>query len=141
MYLGNSHKKNWSRFYGFALILLLVGSFACSSKILNGKAEDFDTFYNRFHSDPQFQLDRVKFPLDGSYEDEAGQVVWSKSNWQMHRQKVTDISEPNYDTEIIRKKTEVTDKVQLRGAGYYSIRKFQLVDGRWYLVFYDAADL
>lgn len=114
----------------------------CSKKLGTSRVpEQFDEFYDRFHEDLAFQKSRVKFPLEGEYVGADGAKDWKSESWEMHRQKVTDISDPNYDTEIIRKEEEVIDKVQLRDAGLSIERRFQRLDGQWYLVYYKTVDL
>lgn len=125
-----------------SLLAVALIALACSRNLsIFRSAERFDTFYDKFHSDIGFQLERVRFPLEGTYEDATGVTRWDKSNWVMHQQKVTEITEPDYDTEIIRKESLVIDKVSLRGAGYNSERRFELIKGRWYLVYYDSSNL
>ncbi|MEQ8715929.1 MAG: DUF4348 domain-containing protein [Cyclobacteriaceae bacterium] len=115
---------------------------ACQKKITIAPVdEDFDAFYDRFHEEEDFQLDRVAFPLEGNLTDGQGTHEWDRANWEMHRGKVTEITESNYDTEIIRKEDEFIDKVQLRDAGFSVERRFERIKGRWYLVFYEKVDL
>ena len=49
--------------------------------------EDFITFYDRFHSDFDFQLTRIVFPLEGRIvetgESESG--YWRIEDWTFHR--------------------------------------------------------
>ncbi|MEQ9300354.1 MAG: hypothetical protein RIF33_17405, partial [Cyclobacteriaceae bacterium] len=72
---------------------------------------------------------------------DQGTRDWDRSSWEMHRGKVTEITESNYDTEIIRKDDEFIDKVQLRDAGFSIERRFERIKGRWYLVYYEKVDL
>ncbi len=115
---------------------------ACQKKITIAPVdEDFDAFYDRFHEEEDFQLDRLAFPLEGNLTDDRGTREWDRSSWEMHRGKVTEITESNYDTEIIRKEDEFIDKVQLRDAGFFVERRFERIKGRWYLVYYEKVDL
>lgn len=124
------------------LLLLIALAFSCSKKISTGRvAEDYDSFYDRFHADNSFQLERIKFPLEGAYEDASGTVVWDTSNWIFQEEKLTEIRLPDYDTEIIREDDQVIEKIKLRGAGYESERRFQLIDGKWFLVYFDTTNL
>ncbi|MEQ8473386.1 MAG: hypothetical protein RIC35_19470 [Marinoscillum sp.] len=128
------------RLLSFALLLTLAVS--CSKKISTSKvAESFDEFYDRFHEDVDFQLKRIKFPLEGEYVSIEGGEPWTKADWEPHLEKVTDISDPDYDTEIIRKEKEVIDKVELRDSGFSIERRFELIEGSWYLVYYQTVNL
>ncbi|MEM8894114.1 MAG: hypothetical protein AAGC88_06020 [Bacteroidota bacterium] len=121
-------------------MILVLG--ACQKKIAIAPVdEDFETFYDRFHEERDFQLDRVAFPLEGQLTDDQGTSDWTREGWEMHRGKVTEITASNYDTEIIRKDNEVTDKVKLRDAGFYIERRFEQIKGRWFLVYYEKVDL
>ena len=120
------------------MALLAIG---CSKKLTTSRVEQFDAFYDQFHTDAQFQLDRVSFPLEGKYEGPEGSIDWNKQNWEIHRQKVSEISDPNLNTELRRIDDVMIEKVQLRGGGYYAERRFQLIDGKWYLVYYETINL
>lgn len=127
-------------YYYFIILILLVVS--CKTQVsTSGIGEDFDVFYDRFHQDRQFQMERVQFPLEGRNVDADGERSWTRDTWEMHKQKVTAISEPGYDTEIIRKQNEVTDKVKLRDSGFYAERHFEKIRGKWYLVYYESVNL
>ncbi len=127
--------------FGMGIVLVLLIS-SCQKKIVVTPVdEDFETFYDRFHEEMDFQLDRVAFPLEGQLTDDQGTSSWTREGWEMHRGKVTEITASNYDTEIIRKDGEVVDKVKLRDSGFYIERRFERIKGRWYLVYYEKVDL
>ena len=125
-----------------SMIIVLGLSVSCKKTITVGSIdESFDTFYDQFHADTAFQLSRVKFPLEGEYVTIDGGESWTWDGWEPHVEKVTDISDPEYDTEITRKDTEVIDKVWLRDSGFSVERRFQKIKGRWYLVYYETVNL
>ena len=49
--------------------------------------EDFLQFYDRFHSDFDFQISRIIFPLEGKLEEtgEGGMGYWHADDWTFHR--------------------------------------------------------
>lgn len=123
-----------------ALAVMLLAS--CSKKVAISKVDEpFDSFYDQFHKDLDFQLTRVQFPLEGELVSLDGGEPWTKEDWEPHVQKVTDISDPDYDTEIIKTDTLVTDKVWLADSGFSVERRFKKVNGRWYLVYYQTVNL
>lgn len=130
-------------FYQWSILCLIAALLAgCAKHITTSRtSEVFEEFYDRFHADERFQLDRVKFPLAGEYEGPEGSQPWVKSAWEPHKQKVSEISDPQYITDIVKTEGEVIEKVQEDGGGFYSERRFQLIDGKWYLVFYDTVNL
>lgn len=138
------------RYYHMEGYLKYLLSLAIAATVLSGCQkkigiasvdEDFDVFYDRFHAESDFQLDRVVFPLEGTLIDDQGTHQWNRGDWEMHRGKVTEITAAGYDTEIIRKEAEFIDKVTLRDSGFFIERRFQRIKGRWYLVYYDKVDL
>lgn len=127
--------------YACVMITVLVAP-SCTKRSAPSKTiENFDVFYTKFHEDLSFQLERVRFPLEGHYIDVEGDQAWDKAQWEMHRQKVTDITEPDYDTEIIKEEDAVTDRVKIRDSGFYTERRFELQNGKWYLVYYESVNL
>lgn len=131
--------NNLTKIFLLATIIMLAG---CSKKLTTSKIDEpFDEFYDRFHEDIDFQMERIKFPLEGENVSLDGGEPWTKDDWEPHLQKVTEISDPDYDTEIIRNDKEVTDKVQLRDSGFSIERKFELINGKWYLVYYETVNL
>lgn len=129
------------KIYHSLLVLLLILSLSACNKNFLRSPEDFEAFYEKFHQDETFQKERIKFPLKGRYVDVTGEQPWSETEWEMHLQKVTDIAEPDYDTEIIKKEDLVIDKVKLRDSGFYSERRFRLIKGKWYLVYFETVNL
>ena len=51
------------------LFVLVVTTISCSTSKKgqkeNADVENFDQFYNRFHSDEKFQMSRIRFPIEG----------------------------------------------------------------------------
>lgn len=43
--------------------------------------EDFLAFYLKFHSDPEYQLEHIVFPL----KEKKDGTVWEKENWVTHK--------------------------------------------------------
>ena len=124
----------------YATVVMFMAG--CSNKVTISKIDEpFDSFYDQFHSDIYFQLSRVQFPLGGELVSIDGGEPWTKEDWEPHLQKVTDISDPEYDTEIIRKDEEVIDKVWLRDSGFSIERRFEKIKGKWYLVYYQTVNL
>lgn len=130
---------------GIRILSIAMGmalAVGCSKNLTTSRSvEPFDVFYDRFHTDYSFQRERVVFPLGGAYEGPEGEEQWSLGQWEPHKQKVTEITDPQYDTEIIRTDTEVIERVQEDGGGFYSERRFQLRDKQWYLVYYATVNL
>lgn len=99
------------------------------------KIENFDQFYNRFHSDSLFQLSRIKHPLQGMRMDGSETIKWTKDNWMMMKTKIYDIDTTQYKTSY--QKTDVTfnQKVWIENSGFSSECRFEVMDGKWFLTY------
>lgn len=97
--------------------------------------ESFDDFYYRFHSDPDFQLSRIDFPLEGELVDGSGSQNWTEKNWEIMKVPIYEIEGSEYEVEYHRSDNEFYQKVWLENSGFVSEYRFQRIDGLWYLVF------
>lgn len=103
---------------------------------LTTKAEDFDKFYNLFHSDKEFQLSRVKFPIKGGIVNGESTTPWTRQNWQMLKTKIYDVDKTQFQVSYKKTDTSFFQKVWIDGAGFNVEARFQLIDGKWYLVYF-----
>lgn len=93
------------------IILITFVSFSCGSTIEENaepgiEQENFDGFFFNFMSDPDFQLSRVKFPLESSYmngEDlettHIEKVDWRHNSFYMEESAIPIIYN-NYQMEL-----------------------------------------
>lgn len=95
--------------------------------------EDFSNFYDKFVSDENFQLERVKFPVKGSkitgYDQEE---QWSKDNWTILNN-IEDVDTDKFTVEKNETDTKVEHKIYIPGTGFSESYTFELIDGKWYL--------
>lgn len=133
----------------FVLTLLLFGV-ACGDRskttdqvqIDNGRADDFEVFYEQFHSDSTFQIEHIQWPLEGlpahadTLTNPAG-FRWQKEAWVLHR--------PFNDalTGFSRSISSMGDglmieKIAHEEAGFRMERRFALIDDEWKLIYYAA---
>ena len=104
--------------------------------------EDFLEFYDKFHSDIDFQKSHINWPLKGLPSDPGGEkkvpdnFFWNKGKWVMHHRVKTDneffvISYANIDNKMIIERVESTQ------APLRMERRFaKLSDGKWTLIYY-----
>ncbi len=100
---------------------------------------DFETFYDKFHSDEPYQLAHIRFPLEGfpaevdSSTYAKGHFYWRKEDWIAQRP----IDTIDYvRTWQMMTPTIVIETVRQKGTPYGMVRRF-LKDGNdWYLIFY-----
>lgn len=112
---------------------------------VNAQQEDFETFYKRFISDPEFQLTRVKFPspvmilnLETAGEDT---MYVSKDEWEFSNYEIGEphkiIIYDNFDRKNSGKNKNTGERVVSfvgtnNGINYHIY--FKLINGKWYLV-------
>lgn len=99
------------------------------------KVEDFDKFYNRFHADSAFQMSRIKFPLKGASTNLDKSTPWTPQNWQMLRTRIYDVDKNQYKVKYSKTETSFTQKVWVDGGGFSNECRFELIDGKWFLVY------
>lgn len=104
-------------------------------KSKKSKVEDFDKFYDRFHADSAFQMSRIKFPLGGGYHTVDNSTKWTAENWHLMTTRVYDVDKNKYKATYSKTETTFTQKVWIDSAGLFVECRFELVDGKWFLVY------
>ena len=99
------------------------------------RSEDFNLFYNRFHSDTVFQLKRIKFPIDGYRVDHDGETLWNKENWNYLTTKVYDVDTTKYSVHYEKLNNSFYQKSWIMNSGFNSEYRFELLKRKWYLVY------
>ena len=130
----------------FSLSLLLILSACSGSGHSSGTnaivPDDFETFYQRFHTDSLYQMEHISFPLAGlpahadSLED-VRSFFWQKDAWVLHRaydERLTGFERnrrkfgPDIIVEtIVQKDTDIG-----------MMRRFAKMDDEWMLIYYAA---
>ena len=100
------------------------------------KEEDFSEFNNKFHSNPDYQLSRVDFPIKGFFVEGEEEKSWTKENWKLHKTQVGETKEGKYQVDLIKKKNLVIEKIWIENSEFYVERRFKRIDGEWYLVYF-----
>ncbi len=107
------------------------------------KTEDFDEFLENFSGIPDFQLDRVKFPLPdcdypGDKDSHCDTLV--KSKW-IHLILIDTSKSPIMITKLydnfkleMKNTGERVLSFEANGTSVCSLYFFRLIDGKWYLV-------
>lgn len=95
--------------------------------------ENFDKFYDRFHSDSTFQVTRIKTPLKGLRFDGEKVIHWSKDTLPYLSTKIYDVDTTEYKVSFKKTETEFKEKVWIENSGFWCEYKFELIDNKWYL--------
>ena len=113
----------------------LLGS--CSGLQKSSKrAEDFTSFYQRFHRDSLFQVQRVRFPVNG-YAIEGGRIsAWTKEDWSMHKNGLEQIDTSVYLTERYERHGIIQERIYQTDSGVLIERHFSKFQNQWFLTFY-----
>jgi len=105
--------------------------------------EGFHDFYDRFHSDSSFQVDRVVFPLKGemtkrdSMETLTLEKVYTEKDWKLHLPFNTDAG---YSRSFTVLGDLVIEKIQ-DNMGLLTIeRRWGKVDTTWSLIYYGTEE-
>lgn len=138
MALDNNHPMTtiYRSIYLFFLSLVLITS-SCSvfQSAKKTPMEDFDTFYDRFHEDESFQRSRVKFPLGGMSIEDGDEIPWTRDNFPLMKVRIYDVDTREYKVSYEKKPTRFTQRVWLEASEFSSEYRFELIDGKWFLVY------
>jgi|GEM_PF-185182 len=107
-----------------------------------GLPDGFRKFYENFHRDSIFQLNHIRFPLEGIPEKETEQTdftnfYWKKENWTMHRPFNAMDGSFIRDFQPIGEDV-VIEKIQHAEANYGMQRRFSRDGDDWFLIYYAA---
>lgn len=132
---------------GLLTILAILAFSACKPSVKQSDkkgaadtaAEDFDRFYDRFHTDSLFQFSRLKFPLEGSLDTGETEEHWTKENWSMLKTRIYDVDTTKYRVSYRKFKNSFIEKVWIEDTGFRFECRFELIDNQWFLVYaYEA---
>ena len=136
----NSERHMLHSKYLLALLSLMIftscGLFDKGSKNTERSGvEDFDRFYDKFHTNEKFQLSRLHFPLEGTKLEGGSEESWTKENWQMMKVKIQDIDDVGVETEFKRTGNQFYQKFWAPNTGFFAEYRFEVIKGKWYLVY------
>lgn len=103
-------------------------------------SKDFKKFYNKFHTDSSFQMERIQFPLQGVPENRkmaSASFTWKKSDWVMHQ------PFENIGEKFHRSFQPIGDRIVIEyifspQLNMIMERRFQEREDGWYLIYYKA---
>jgi len=132
------------RLLGSLLFLFLLMAFAPDEApvaTVQSNGEDFEAFYARFHAEPDFQLSRIQFPLQGvssNPDDHRADFRWQAEDWQIHRPFAP---ESGFSSAFTTVGDDLVIERITDASGRYGLeRRFARLDGEsWLLIYY--ADL
>ena len=104
---------------------------------------EFAQFYERFHQDTAFQVERVLFPLPGLPREADSSLItdgsfrWTRENWRM--QKPINFQESQFEQQLVRvSKDLIIEKIINKEYGLQIERRFSRLEDGWHLIYYSA---
>lgn len=140
----------------FALsLLVLVSLESCAKKDAQHQTEeeaasadslklpdDFVAFYDRFHTDSQYQMDHITFPLEGLPNSTGDgdtllteRFFWQRDDWQRHNHFTDPSGQFEHWYEVLNERI-IEHWVQMKGTNLVLRRRFAKLDEDWYLIYY-----
>lgn len=105
--------------------------------------DDFYDFYEKFHSDVEFQKAHIVFPLQGAKAKGEEQVLepysYTAEEWVIH--KPYDDMEGTYQRSFSEFGGIVAETIQAVQGPFSMIRRFAKVDGKWHLIYYQPMSM
>ncbi len=101
--------------------------------------EDFYTFYDQYHTDSLFQLERTVFPLKGLAKSTdstriAEEILWQKNDWILH--KPFDDHNGTFQRAFTNMSGIISEQIAA-GNGLFTIEKrYAKLGGEWHLIYY-----
>lgn len=80
-------------------------------------------------------MSRIAFPIDGKMIDGERESAWDEDNWLPLKVKIYDIDNMLYETEYEKTPTSFYQKFWAEDAEFFAEYRFELIDGKWYLVY------
>ncbi|MCR9102238.1 MAG: hypothetical protein NXI25_19945 [bacterium] len=138
-----------NRFLLFAL--LATGLFSCgsdpaadTSTETSGQSrpyQEFAAFYDRFHQDSAFQMDRILFPLPGLPREADSTLIasglyrWTPETWTIQRP--LNLQSSNFKRELIPvSKDLIIEKLVQPEYNLQIERRFSRLEDGWHLIYY-----
>lgn len=138
-YLALNFNAMKTRIWDVFLLFLVLAAISCSSTKKGQKdnegIENFDQFYNRFHSDEDFQMSRIRFPIEGLNIDGNQTTTWNKTNWAVLTVRIFDVDKKKFKTTHKKTDNSFEQKVWIEDSGFLAEHKFKLIGKKWYLVY------
>lgn len=105
--------------------------------------EDFTAFYQKFHSDSQFQMTHISWPLSGktgvqkdSTTTSTVDKIWEQQGWKMHKLDAFNPKDYKREWEAVGD-IMVMERITARAVPFGIERRFaKRADQEWELIFY-----
>lgn len=134
-------RKSIKAMFTLAGIAGITAFFAACSGDAKSETDSFETFYERFHRDADYQMTHVTFPLEGLPSDADAETIasgnfhWQEDEWELQRP--FDLENSDFKREFIKFGDDlVVEKIIHQSGEYGTIRRFAKMGEEWYLIYY-----
>jgi hypothetical protein len=128
----------------YILLIAVVSLFFCCNtgqkNELNGISNDFEDFYNKFHTDSSYQMEHIAFPLEGipalQLQGLKGKYNFQQADWKIHRS----IPDSNIVSQTFIEISPgiIEEEVLLENSGLTIFRRYSKIGNDWFLIYYMA---
>ena len=106
--------------------------------------DDFVAFYDRFHTDSQYQMDHIVFPLEGmpaSTGDDDTLVTerffWQRNEWKKHNHFTDPSNQFEHWYQVLDARI-IEHWIKMKGTNLVMRRRFAKLDDEWFLIYYSG---
>lgn len=106
--------------------------------------DDFVAFYDRFHTDSQYQMDHIIFPLEGlpasTGEDDTvmtQRFFWQRDGWKKHSHFTDPSNQFEHWYQVLDERI-IEHWIKMKGTNLVMRRRFAKLDDEWFLIYYSG---
>lgn len=99
--------------------------------------EDFNDFYDRFHSDSIYQMQHIIFPLEGIPAEDSlrsEQFRWTVEDWRLHRP--FDDMGGTFTRSLYDINSVIIEKISDQSGAYTMERRWVKMGEEWTMIYY-----
>ena len=102
-------------------------------------SDDFHTFYDKYHTDSIFQMNRTIFPLKGLAKSLdttkiAEDILWQKDQWILH--KPFDNQNGTFERTFTNIGGIITETISANEGLFTLKKRYAKLRGEWHLIYY-----
>jgi len=116
-----------------------TNEFAAEQIYQSSLPDDFYVFYDKYHTDSIFQLNRTLFPLKGLSKSldttkVAEEILWQQDQWILH--KPFDNQNGTFERTFTNIGGIITETISANGGLFTLVKRYAKLRGDWHLIYY-----
>lgn len=101
--------------------------------------DDFHSFYDQYHTDSLFQMNRTLFPLKGIAKSQdttkvAEEILWQSDQWAIH--KPFDSQNGTFERTFTNIGGIITESISANNGLFTLEKRYAKLGGEWHLIYY-----